>query len=1161
MAIRFVVGRAGCGKTWRCLEAVRARLRESAAVGNKLLLLVPEQASFQMERALIETPDITGYTRCEVLSFQRLAYRIFAQSGADPRRQDQTIGSLGRMMVIRRLIGREKAGLQLLGRVANKPGLVKQVAATFDELMWENIEPGSLAEMGEKIREENPLGAAKLADLARLYQGYLDYLIDDRMDPAQYLNLAAERLDDCGWLNDAEIWVDGFAGFTRQEYYLLLKLAEKVAEMEITMLVDPSASAIEAESYPQESYSLFAHSERTLARLRNEFHQAGLDTIDVVRLSPPSAPRFASPELAVLERHLFNSKNPSDNIAISPDVIRLVELPDPRSEVDAAVAEVQRLCREADPPMRYRDIAVIVRDLAAYHDLLSSAMRSHDIPFFIDLRQPTTHHPLVELIRGLLAMAAEDCRLESMRMLLKTGLLGLALDETDLLENYLLAHGINGRAAWDETWHYARIFQRRRKDAELSEQQLEILRRINQIRKKLLHAVSPWLDAVVEHPQAPGQSWAEALFACLDHLQVGEQLYQWSDAAEADGRSDEANTHRQVWIDFMELLDEFVRALSTESMGIEEFRETIESGLAEFNLGLAPATLDQVLVGAIERSRHPPLRAVILIGFDENHFPMKRSEDPLLGDAEREAFGKAGREIGRTRRQQLLDERMLAYIALTRASERIWISYSRSGADGKSVQPSPYLDDVLEALPGLEVHKLDDFPAGRSKFCITSVGELGARLAGEFRYRSVLDQETSPGVRSFWNGLYETARQQKDWQQTLKQALAGLKYHNVASLQSGMMKKIITEPFAASVSRLERFAACPFAHFAEYTLGLENRVEADLAEIDLGTLCHAILEKFIDQLTQQQQSLSDLENDEIAEKIDVIAKEVVQEHGDDIVLAQARNAFLCDRTRGHLSRVTQWQRDAARVGKFRPMKVEFPFGFSGDSAAPLKLTTPKGRVVHLRGYIDRVDVAELGNELLGTVIDYKRTTERRLDFTKVYHGLALQLVGYLLALEQSGESLTGRPIKPVAAFYLPLLEPYKSVAHPSEEKKSRYQWRGIADVSALGALDKTVEPGSGSQYMSARITKKGEPHTNSDLARPGQLRDLMRHVGKMMGWLADELLDGNVSITPYRLGTKMPCTYCTYHSVCRFEIVTQTPRALDSFKKQDVLDMVEGEGE
>jgi len=1159
MSVRFVVGRAGSGKTWRCLEAIRGRLRENAAGGNRLLLIVPEQASFQMERALIETPELSGYTRCEVLSFQRLAYRVFAETGADPRRGDQTIGALGRMMVMRRLIRRERVSLQLLDRVADKPGLIQQLAGTIDELMRENVEPQVLADLAEKSAADNPLAAAKLADVTRLYSAYLDYLIDDRLDPAQYLTLAAERLGRCAWITDAQVWVDGFAGFTRQEADLLVELARRVQRLEIALLVDPSASALEADTLPGLSFSLFARTERTLVRLRNDLRSASVAVDEPVRLRPSKLPRFRVPELAALERNLFGEQEHSKASRGSalPQGVRVLELPDRRSEVDAAVAEIQRLTREADPPMRYRDIAVIVRDQEPYHDLLSAAMRSAGIPCFIDRRQPTVHHPLIELVRSLLAIATDDCRLESVRLTLKTGLLPIGTDEADLLENYLLAHGLAGRARWASPWRYTRFFSHKDENDKLTEPQRATLARVNEIRASWLAAVGPWLETATAGPEMTGRSWASALFGCLEHVGVGEKLYAWATKCEADGLTDEAQVHRQVWTDFLELLDEFVKALGTEPMGIGQFRETIEAGLSEFDLGLAPPTLDQVLVGAIERSRHPALRAALILGFDQAHFPMRRSEDPLLGDQEREALASAGAEIGPSRRRQLLDERMLAYVTLTRASERLWISYPRIDVDGQPVQPSPFLDDVLAAVGGgLELERVSDPRARRSPIWLTRVSELGARLAGELRYRSVADQESEPERRAVWNALYEAARNRRDWRQTLRRTLAGLKYRNVAELKPNLMARAVGDPFVASVSRLEQYAACPFAHFANYSLRLCSRAEADLAAVDVGTLCHAILEKFVAELARADSRLADLEDDEIAERIDAAAQAILPQLSDEMMLAEARNAYLLDRSRAYMARATRWQRDAARVGRFRPRAVEFPFGYSGCPAAPLTLTTPRGRTVRLRGKIDRVDIADLGDELLGMVIDYKTTADRRLDLTKVYHGLSLQLLGYLLALKQVGESLAGRPIRPVAALYLPLLERFESVAHPSREKKTRTQGRGIIDAAALDSLDHTVADKGHSQFLSARIKKDGEPHVNSDLARRDQMAAMMRHVGLRMGELADGLLDGKIDVSPYRLRRRMPCSFCEYQSVCRYEIEAQPPRALNAFDKTSALKLI-----
>lgn len=1153
MSVRFIVGRAGSGKTHRCLEAVRTRLRQDAARGNRLLLIVPEQASFQIERALIETPDIPAYTRCEVLSFQRLAYRVFAETGADPRRSDQTIGGLGRMMVLRRLIRRERGGLRLFGSVADKPGLISQVAGTLDELMREEVDPARLAEVAQAREPSDPLGAAKLADVARLYQAYLDYLIEDRIDPAQYLNLAAERLDACPFLSGAEVWVDGFAGFTRQEFHLLAELARRVASMEISMLVEPDAAAVESSEVSAVSYSRFARAERTLARLRTELQSRGIELETPVRLETRADRcRYAAPELLQLEKNLFLDGNAKDSGGHPIEAIRLLEMADRRCEVQAAVAEIQRLAAQG---MRYREMAIIVRDLNAYHDLISAAMRSCGIACFIDRRQPTTHHPLIELIRGLLAVAQDDCRLNSVRMTLKTGLLPLDAHEADLLENYLLAHGIAGHQRWSQEWAYTRFFKRRAEDGELSAAQQAVLSQVNQLRRKWLQVAGPWIEATRQAP-LNGRTWAGELFACLDRVDAGRRLEEWAEAAAANGQTEIADTHRQVWRDFTELLDEFVRALGSETMRIEEFRETMEAGLAEFNLGLAPATLDQVLVGQIERSRHPEIRAVLLLGFDEAHYPLRRSEDPLLGEAEREAMRAVNAEIGPSRNQKLADERMLAYIALTRAGERLWISYPRQEPDGKPLEPSAYLQDVLQAVPGLTVEKVADPQTSRLPASISRVNQLGAGLAREFRYRPQLTDDGEPAARALWNGLYEAARTRSDWQSDLRRALAGLRYDNGVLSEPELIGQLVDQPFSVSVSRLETFASCPFRHYADYFLRLQERVEAETNQVDLGLFCHAILEKLVFELAADKQRLAELEDDEITERVDRITKETLPVIAMDLMLEDARSEFLCDRSRGHLSRVTRWQRDFARLGRFVPAAAEFAFGYRRRPDAVVRIKTPKGRDVLLRGKIDRVDVADLGDELLGMVIDYKRARSRQLNPAEVYHGLALQLVGYLIALKQSGDSLAGRPIRPVAALYLPLLEPFKSVAHPDENKGKSYQCRGILDASALEVIDSSVRPGNdgGSKFVAAKLKNDGCPHSACDLAETQQISAVVSHVQRRMGELADAIMDGQIDIRPYRLNRRMPCTFCVYKPVCRYDLEMVECRHLESMRRGDVLE-------
>ena len=318
--------------------------------------------------------------------------------------------------------------------------------------------------------------------------------------------------------------------------------------------------------------------------------------------------------------------------------------------------------------------------------------------------------------------------------------------------------------------------------------------------------------------------------------------------------------------------------------------------------------------------------------------------------------------------------------------------------------------------------------------------------------------------RAEWNALYARAIEHETWSGTLQRCLAGLAYQNEAKLSPEAVARLREDPFVASVSRLERFAACPFAHFVEYTLGLEPRREADMGDVDLGQLCHAVLEKFVQRLVEDDRPLADLEDDQIAEQVELRWPPKLSRNWRARWSSARRGTRTCSIAAARIWPAWRWQRDAARAGRFRPRWVEHPFGYSDDCR--LVLTTPAGRTVYLRGRIDRVDVAELGDELLGMVIDYKRTTHRRLDLTQVYYGLTLQLVGYLLALQQAGHSLTGRPIRPVAALYLPLLEPFQTVSHPDDAKRESYRLRGIADASVLSALDGSVcAGGQGSLHI------------------------------------------------------------------------------------------------
>jgi ATP-dependent helicase/nuclease subunit B len=1196
MAVQVCVGRAGTGKTALCLNVVRDRLREDAADGHHLIFLVPEQAAFQMERALIETPDLPGYSRCDVLSFRRLARRIFNETGTGDPAARQPMGPMGRLMAVKLLLKRLEPQLKILGGAGNRgAGFLTQVTRTLDEFLQEDLEPdelGNLAQAAATGETKDPLSAARLGDLHLLYSAYREFLTAGHLDPAQEVAVAEALIEKVPWVRDAEIWVDGFAGFTMLERRMLVRLAALARAMTITLLIDPASPVLSRADVRPNGFSLFSRTERTLSALREAMHSAGIEWLPVRRLTPSPPPRFGAQELVELERRVFapplhkggrggvecekslspDSSPPTPPLLRGGGAVRLIAAASRRVEVDAAVAEIQRLIRESSGRLRYRDVAVIVRDLEPYHDLLSAALTAHGIPFFIDRRRRTAHHPLVELLRLLPALVHRSFQGDDIRLLLKTGLVPLDDVEADLLENYVIAHGIAGAEAWlgPGQWTYRRIFTNRDAEEELTEPERVALDQINRYRRRLVEPLREWVAFAVGGAAPIGREWAGQLSDVLDRLGAADRIERWLDAAIDAGRADEADVHGQVARDAKALLDDFVESLGDVPLTAEEFSGVLDSALAEFTLGLAPPTLDQVLVGSIERSRHPDLAAVLLLGFNDGLFPLTPAEDVILTDAERERLEQRRPPVGTTRRQRILDEKMLAYIALTRPSRTLWSSYPEADEAGKPLRPSPFVHDIRRALPALTLTRIEDPVPKRDLWPVGRLRELGARLALEFRLRpGSPEEDKESNLRARWNGLYEYARCQDPYAHDLPPILASLSYRNEAQLGPGDVEALYRAPTYFSASRIETFAACPFKHFAQYALGLEPRAEFVIEAIDFGLLHHKVLEEFYAELIHEGRALAEIEPDEIDERLSRLAKQWTARLTDEALLGDARNAFLLDRSNRHLREALARQRLMSRLGSFRPRAVEWAFGMPRGKDArtadigPLELTTPGGRTILIRGKVDRIDLLELTDECLGVVLDYKRSKGRTLRLWKVYHGLDVQLLTYMLAIIQRGETLAGRSIRPVGAFYVPLESAQISVSHPDdavgadESLPAPLKPRGVMDFGVVEHLDRELESGWSPAYGVFR-SRNGELGyaRNSDAYAKPELDRITAYARRKIGELADRILDGDVAVKPYRAGTRMPCTFCDFRPVCRFDHDVDEPDEIDAIEREEALDLM-----
>ncbi|HUT23797.1 MAG TPA: hypothetical protein VM492_05595, partial [Sumerlaeia bacterium] len=692
MTLQFYLGRAGSGKTQRCLDDIAERLREDPTPrGAPLIWLLPEQATAEAEAALLRAPGVRGYARAHVLSFRRLAWTVLRETGGTAQ---DFLDDQGRLMMLRALVARHRDQLRVFARSARETGFVSRLAATLTELAQFRHSFDDLEAFAKRLEAEgrgDSALAGKLRDIALLGRAWKAQLGERFADPDCFLDELARRLRQSRLFDGAEVWIDGFASFMPQEMKVLEEIFQPARTVHVALLLEPRdlhlgdgerAGGSETPP-PADPARLFSQTEETHLRLAGLAADLGTEVADPVCFPLPSQPtRFTdAPALESLESRLRDSammpagrvkpagrampagkRDPRnvEGIGVAPcppaplPPIVCAEAAGRREEVEAVARVIRRLCREEGS--RYRDLAVILRDLDIYHPLIRSIFARHEIPYFIDRRRSIAHHPLVELVRSALRVVTKNWSPEDVIHYLKTDFAPVDRFEADEVENCVLERGVRGRRWWtDRTWQSRSGKRARTESAEppgeeppgagsaaQTGQDGGKARSLDEIRAL---ALAPLVSLEEQLTRSPGEldartpsaprtispalsppALVQAVEDFLDRLECGTKIRTWAMEERARGAFEKAEEHEQTWSEAMALLEQTAMALGEDPVPVEDFADILESGLAGLTLGLAPPSLDQVLVGTIERSRQPNLQTVFVLGMNEGIFPRIAAE-------------------------------------------------------------------------------------------------------------------------------------------------------------------------------------------------------------------------------------------------------------------------------------------------------------------------------------------------------------------------------------------------------------------------------------------------------------------------------------------------------------------------------------------------------
>lgn len=1117
MSLQFIMGPSGSGKSHYLYQKVT---EESIKNPDKnYIVLVPEQFTMQTQKDLVMASPRKGILNVDVLSFNRLAYRVFEETGGNDR---IILDDVGKSFVIRKTAGDCEQHLRILGGNLKKPGFISEMKSIISEFSQYDIQTQTIDELLETAEEDSNF-YHKLKEIQMIYEGFQGYLKDKYITGEELLDVLCFAVPKSKLLKNCVIVLDGFTGFTPVQNKLLKELLQVAEKVVVTVAMNEE----------KRSESLFALGHEMVSTLTKIAMECRAEIEEPVRLYSKPVYRFReNTAFSFLEENVF--RYTGKTYADIPRGISICHAKNPKEELAFVAMEIRRLVRTKG--LRYRDIAVITGNMDSYSNGIENVFAKYDIPYFMDHKRSILLNSFVEYIRSLLDMAQQNFTYESVFRYLRTNLTSLTQEEIDQMENYCLALGIRGQKKWNETWI------RRMKGMEEAE-----LAVINEIRQKFLSEIEAVMS-VLKRRSKTVEDITRALYDFLYTRELQQKVKAYEEMFAEQGELALEKEYAQVYRIVIDLFDQFVELLGEEKISLKEYCELLDAGLETAKVGIIPPGLEQVVIGDIERTRIKDVKVLFFVGVNDIYIPGKAKAGGLLSEKDRERFADRKIVLAPGAKEKAFIQKFYLYTILTKPSQEIIVTYSLASSDGKALRPAYVVFDLLKLFPQLKDCQLNNELQSLELTPESGVAHIVSGL-----------QKKEQGVGKAWQELYTWYKKNPLWKDHVEKIVEAAFYKKeISKLGKKAAEELYGTVLENSVTRLEKYSACACAHFLSYGLGLQERELYQFQAVDLGNLFHGAMEKFAAKLRRGGFTWISVpvETREIYVKESV--EECIVDYSNTILYSNARNEYMITRLERMLRRSVWALTKQLEKGDFVPEAYEMAY----DSK---RMELEDGGAMRLHGKIDRVDLFETEDEVFVKVVDYK-TGSKSFDLGELYHGLQMQLVLYLNAvMEREHEKFPEKKITPAALLYYqmkdPLIEKENGVEEIEQKLLKELRPNGVVNASpeVIAHLDRTIEKQS--SVIPVAKNKDGSLSKQSSILTEENLTLLTAYADEKARQIGNEILNGNVDAAPYELDKRTGCDYCPYHGICGFDerIPGYKYKKLGKESKEEILNKMEQE--
>ncbi len=1075
--LTFITGGCGSGKSTILMQ----RIKEDIAKGREVIVLVPEQFSFEAEKKFYDFLGASAFNRMHTFSFMTLSRYLFQQFGKNAR-AGHYANDQEKLVFLYQAVRTtsERGELLSFSKRSESSGFVEELLSLFVKLRKAGITADVLATAAENIgdqrlREKTSVIAAVLLEYDRILQE------NDLYDSLTDLSEAASLADIENFFVGKYLYLDEFDGFTGDQYGMLDVIFRQSAEITCALRTDMIHN--ERVLSP-----IFEGGNRTFHRMQRMAKDISLPVqVEYCR----EYVRSAHPDLQAMSTQLLR---PHTAIAPYAGHVHLAEAADPIAEAEYICATIRHLLEE-DKTLRCRDISIAIKNLDAYTSTFQRALERYELPYHISDRKPILHTELIRHVLSLLTLLANDnWDTECILRYLKNPFSAYDNVAVSMLEHYCFTWSIDG-ADWLNSFcpeegdaaERARAFGGEHLEKTRSAFVTEIQKLSGECSGKTVREIC----TVLYHHLCKKKKSREAALEAMDALSQREFI--------------------TLWGMLMEIMDTIVSCSGDEVMEIGQLLEMFRLMIGSSHFSTPPQTLDSIQIVSAQTALLNAPKIVFVPEVCENVLPGEISLDGMFTRQELELLEEKHIIISRMFAELYSDERLIVHKLVSAPTEQLYLTYPQRNAGGETVHPSVIIrqtEGIFQQHPAL-LTKVSDLPLS-----------YYVRTHASAYFHFVRAMRTGhPELAA----LYQILVQHPDYAAKVRKLteLSATPDHHVSPES---MKDFLGERVILSPSGIERFYECPFRYFCRYCLRLYIPEKNTFSHRDVGNYAHYCLEQILRKYSVEQ--FTNLTQEDLLKEISGLSNTYSASAFSDAVRRDGRFQLNYRMSGMGLLRLLQHMQKEMKGGKFAPIGFEVQLSREAQEGTIPMLRLRDGKVC-CDGKIDRVDwCQEDGNTFL-RVVDYK-TGERDFMPEKLAQGLDMQMPIYLLALRDSGmyENFVSSGV-----LYMPSgMIGMKNYQDREDKKKKEadavldeyYQMKGLLLNKAAPLMEQEIashcKPVHDAGKRLYSVSKK-------------QMEAMESHIADKICNMADALYAGEVAPDPYCYPYS-PCGYCDCSDLC-----------------------------